>query len=308
MADTFFDVPLVFYFEIADGRAADLEIVSKSSLEAIALVRDISFIFDPSSEIRMKLISGDEGSLRLNTLISGKKLKRSAKMAAIGAGFFLAEQTLGYLYTAILDGAVDHVQQHLFDEENQKPNQNDWNLFKGEKIPPNEQREISERLIKVCRDKSRKQYAEQFFVQLSRDENIRAFGLTPKLRTNPAKLLDRGDFTRIASGGWDEARSGQRERIQRIRAILVRPVLLDEVRNWRFRSIEGEFSAKMADRRFLKMLLAGEMKTPLMAGLEIEMTLSTSEIARGEVWEVDSRVVVEVHSVKPPSQQKEMTL
>jgi hypothetical protein len=62
-------VPFGIYLDLEDGALADLEKVSKASIEFVEAIRDLADFIDPRVDIKVEIQSSDEGSLFLKTII-----------------------------------------------------------------------------------------------------------------------------------------------------------------------------------------------------------------------------------------------
>lgn len=62
-------VPFGIYLDLEEGSLADLEKVSKASIELVAAIRDLAGFIDPYLDVKVQIQSGDKGSLFLKTII-----------------------------------------------------------------------------------------------------------------------------------------------------------------------------------------------------------------------------------------------
>ena len=87
---------------------------------------------------------------------------------------------------------------------------------------------------------------------------------------------------------------------------LISPVLLDESpRRWRFSSPGGEFGASMKDEKFLKSLIQGHTKIPMVADIQMDVILQVKEVFKDGIWEIKERDVIDVRRVFEPQPDPE---
>jgi len=79
--------PISLYLELEPGTVADLEVVAQASLAFAAAIREIAFVLDPSIEVSLKLASGTEGSLSLNTIVRTVKERLTDRRVLSAIGF-----------------------------------------------------------------------------------------------------------------------------------------------------------------------------------------------------------------------------
>jgi hypothetical protein len=92
------------------------------------------------------------------------------------------------------------------------------------------------------------------------------------------------------------------------RVTLIRPVLEPGNRRWQVSGAEGRFGASIKDQTFLENILSGHIAVPMVAGIEMDIDLETTEEKKGDVWVVINRDIVTVGRIYPPPVQSVLPL
>ena len=67
--------PISLYVDLHPGEAPDLEVVARAAIAWSEAIKEIAFLLDPSTEVRIELKSGTEGSLSLNGLLKAVRVE-----------------------------------------------------------------------------------------------------------------------------------------------------------------------------------------------------------------------------------------
>ncbi|MGX9392535.1 hypothetical protein ACWX0K_20490 [Nitrobacteraceae bacterium UC4446_H13] len=283
------DEQVSLYLDLEDGLIADLEIVARASLAFSAAVKEVAYILDPSVEVSLKLSSGTEGSLSLNTIIETVKDKASDR------------QTLAAIGLTVLGWFGNDVRQYIMTQAFDK-------AFKSEKkLSPEEIRQITESVTKALDAKIANHNVQQVYREISRDPAIKGIGASPEPGKRPDRIVPRTSFPEYLPD-HEEQFGETRTREKEERVTLISPVLLPGARRWKFSFHEGEFGASIKDEAFLNEVLAGRYPIVMRTGIEMDVILQTKEEKEDGVWVVKERVVLRVLNTSPAPKQDQLDL
>src|SRR5262249_8579726 len=105
--------PVSLFIDLEEGRRADLEVIARASLAFAAAVKEAAFMIDPSLEVHLELVSGTEGSLKLNQII--KAVKRvtgldealASKTLALVVILWFVNHGLDWSFEKVMDWATE---------------------------------------------------------------------------------------------------------------------------------------------------------------------------------------------------------
>lgn len=274
------------YLDLEEGRKADLEVVARASLALTAMIKELSYVIDPSIEIRIELESGTKGSLSLNTLLSVARSIDKKTIASIIVSIAVV------LYQ---DGRSFFIQQwlgSLFGSEKDS----------GRKLSNDERAEVEATVNSAIQNKLAKEHSEQLYREIDRDNSIKGVGATTAPGEKPATIINRDQFK--ARGGHPEIvveLSETRSKTAMQAVTLVSPVLAaDAKRKWRFKANDIEFSAGVADTKFVNDLIKGKLRVVMKGDIQMIVEIKTDEEKIDGVWAVKNRTIL--HVIKIPKQ------
>ena len=266
---------------------ADLEVVARAALALSAAIQDVAYVLDPSLDIRIELASGTEGSLSLNAILRNLKDHKGQSLT-LGA---VALVVMGWLGTHALDYGFEKIADFVTGSDH-------------DQFTPAQHKELTEIVTKAVEGQVAHQHVQRFYREVERDPAIKGVGGTTVPGQRPAVIIPRAEFS--ARGGRATPREetiNRRVAIERIRVLLISPVLLPGNRRWKLRSAQGEFGAAIKDDEFINRVLTGTTSIRMKAGIEMEVELEVTEEFRHGVWEVIDRSVIHVDKlIEPPSQ------
>lgn len=279
---------LSLYFDLKAGEKADLEVVALAALNWVSALRAAAREIDPNAVIKVELLDAAEGSLRLNTVLDWLE-SQFAKMD---------------------DGAIRHwrlkkiaIALAVFIPVSGIPTY-DYYFGADQTIELSEEdrRRIDE-LIELTRGNPEvEEKSQEFFRALEKDPSIKGVGLTEKKDVRPDRLIPSSEFPE-KGGLWSiavapEIADDKRTIYPVLDVTLISPALVKKQRTWRFQPNDGlpEFSAKMADDRFLAALEEDHVRENLRIGIQMKIRLKVDEEKIGGVWTVKRRSVIEVLS------------
>ncbi|AQS41375.1 MAG: Hypothetical protein BHV28_06720 [Candidatus Tokpelaia hoelldobleri] len=286
------DSTLSLYFDLKEGRKADLEIVAQAAIKWVSLLRLVAQEVDPHANVKVELVDAIEGSLKLNTVIEwvenqlfnlDRKTEKYKRLRLIAVGLAL------YLGSDLYERAMDY----LFDSSGKNEikivlDEKDRNLLRGILEKANEKQEI-------------KQESKNFFRVLEHDTSIAGVGISKASEKYPKFIIPNTQFAELG-GLWELSKTGEEETrtvYHVFEVILISPVLIKKPRCWKFQ-ISGlpEFSAKMEDKEFLKALEQDHIRERLRVGINMTIRLKIIESLVDGEWSVKNRSVIEVISPK----------
>ena len=282
-------VPLSVYLDLEDGQVADLEVVARASLAFAAAVKDVAYIVDPTLDIRIELASGSEGSLSLNSILRNLK-DHKGEAITLGAVAFII---LNWLGGNLLDYGFDMVMDAITGSDQSEQH-----------FTPEQRQELADIVTKAVEGRVAQEHVQRFYREVERDPAIRGVGATPVLGEKPHVIVPRSEFpARAGRGEPRETTINRRVTTERVRVLLVSPVLLPGNRRWKLRSSQGEFGASIKDADFVARVLSGTTSVRMKTGIEMDVELETTEEFRHGVWEIIDRSVRHVDNlIEPPSQ------
>lgn len=264
------------YLELKPGEKPDFEIVGRTATAFAEVVKEVAYILEPGTDVRLVFQSGTESSLSLNALLRSPKAKRSALLVIIltVGGWFVSDLRT-YTIGKFLDSYLTPAQrQELSDEDVER---------------------IARALKQVMDGKIAKEPAQNVYRELERDPSIVSVGTTQDPKVKPPDPVKRKDFP-TRSGIAAPAQTTPRKRISKSkeRLLLISPVLLDADRVWRFRSLLGEASYHVDDEKFRAGLLSGKYHLAMKAGIQLTAEIDTYQVFEGGVWVITERHITKV--------------
>jgi hypothetical protein len=287
--------PVSLYLDLAEGRTADLEVIARAALAFAGAIRETAYVIDPSVAVRVELVSGTEGSLSINAIIRSirssvtEKLTREVLIAAAtSAAIWFSLETGRWVFEKILD----HVS----------------GMSEAAHLTDAEKNDIATKVAEIVRKRTAHHQVERVYHELDADPAVRGVGVTNQHGTRPESIVPKSDFPRRSLGmevveGDDIVR---RVRRTQERVVLIRPVLEPGTRRWQFAGPEGRFGAAIKDNTFLNNLLNGHTAVPMVAGIQIDVALETTEERRSDVWMITNREITRVGQIYPPPVQTDL--
>jgi len=285
------DQTFSLYLDLESGQIADLETVARVSLALSQAVKDIAKTIDPFAEIRVELESGTEGSLRLNTVFRLLKAAIPNRTTAKAVAILL----LSWFSTDIRQYGVGQIMDHFYKDETG--------------ISDQQKNEIEKIVTDLLNKKTAEEHSEQIYKELDRDTAIKGVGASTSKTERPSAIVPRSAFSsRIPHQVVVEETTKTRTITAKQTLILINPVLVHSDRGWKFYYSGIEFTAKIADKKFLENAWSGKSRIPFKEGVHLSVELKTEEKKEGGVWIVKKRIVTRVLGVSTPPQQQSLNL
>jgi len=283
------ETPISLYFDLEPGQVADLEVIARASLAFVAATQEAAYLIDPSLDLRVELSSGTEGSLSLNAILRNLRDKKGESI------------TLGAIALIVVSWLSHHAMDYAFEKG--------ADLITGKEehakqFTAEQRKELQEIVGHALDRKVGHEQVQRFYREIERDPAIRGVGATTLHDVRPEQIVPRSEFARRAGQGVPSIQTvNRRVTTERVRLILISPVLLPGNRRWKFRSTQGEFGAAIKDSEFTNRVLSGTTAVRMKAGIEMMVDLETIEEFRHGVWEVIERNVTHVDRlIEPPTQ------
>lgn len=280
--------PVSLYFDLEPQTSADLEVVAQASIAWVQALREIAYIVDPSVELAVEIVDGDEGSLWINTILKlGEKTVRKIekggrKYPRLNA---LAKALAIVVIMTPLNVTAEEVWKKVVHEAPE-----------AAKLDPQDKKEIIDSIVKALKPDVAAHQKRAFFSAVVRDRKVRAVGVGSTSRTKPSAVVKASAVKAfldapIASGDDEDTRSW----VDTLDVTLVSPVLENSERSWRFLAPGmPEFGAKMKDREFLDAIEHGEIHEELRQGIEMTIVIRFTARRRRGIWKTVDRSVIEV--------------
>lgn len=260
---------LNLYFALAEGRKADLEIVSTAAIQWVETLRAIAQAISPDADVRVELLSADESSLNFRTVVEwferniepilerlergGAKLPRTKKLllALIPFLFITAPST--------------------------------WQTYFGDNFTEADR----ETLKRVEADLAVKTAQKRLYRTVQRDPAIAAMGIKESKEAPPLILVPANRFAE--ADGLFSPDQDVPEQITHpvLEVTLVKPALVHTPRAWTFKP-DGlpEFDAVMRDARVLHAIQERGFPDRLREGIRMTVRLEVREAFVDGEWKL----------------------
>ena len=292
----FEDSGISLYFELGDGKTADLAVIASAALAWDSLIKEIASVVDPSLNLRIELVSGERGSLWLKSLL--RATHAAAKKNPV------ISVPLGAIVSAFLLAPVSHIGEiaghKAFDLVGIQ-----WD----DGISAEDVKTMSEAVASNLRNKNALDCKSEIFRHIERDPAIVGLGAGVSLTDKPKTIVPRSEFHARSEPPTKPTPPGKYRELpeDNCNVVLIKPVLISKPSAWRFQRGSSQFSATMEDKKFLEAI--GSRHTGLELGQGIEMTvnlLTRQEFIDG-VW-VNKKISVTrvVSSAPRPSPESEL--
>ena len=270
----FDDATLSLYFGLNDGRKADLEVISKASIEWVNSVRHATQMIDPSVNIKVEFINAHEASLSLNTILDWgedqlEKIQHPRLLAtAVGLALFL-----------IVDAGPAY--EYWFGE----PDKLELS---------DEDREILDDLLaKISDSEELRKTNRKFFATVAQDPAVSSVGICERPHAEPVFSVPSSRFAE-RSGLWETDNEPETRPVEReADVVLETPQLYETDRRWRFldKATGKPFTAKMRDEEFANSLREGGVNANLRMGIEMTIRIRFEEERKGNEWVSDPSTI-----------------
>lgn len=290
------ETPVSLYFGFPANTKPELETIAEASVAWARAVRALVAEVEPGIQLRIELVDGEDGSLWLNTILRmiEHKLERIARGAEAYPRLKALAKGLAIIVVATpLQWGADEVWHQVVADEPQI----------GELSPAGQEqvRKIFEDVLQ--KDRAGRQ-RDEFAQTIARHPDLQAVSVASRPLPKPRFKVVSEQMRAYA----------ERERLltdtTRLRTItrdviLVRPVLEDKERRWRFREPGmPEFGAVMRDQAFLSAVARGLLHEELRAGIQMTIELEVKEQDENGIWVPLDRSVTRV--IKPDVDRGEL--
>ncbi|WP_333815673.1 hypothetical protein [Tabrizicola sp.] len=301
-------VPFGVYLDLEEGALADLERVSKASLELVAAIRDLAEFIDPYLDVKVEIQSSERGSLFLKTIIKiafdidldTDQRKAEFKLTALGAILIgVSVFVTGKIANHYVDMALSAFDREVLgvdaegrpiDADEDKPRELD-------------RKKVKEIIDGAVRNGVGEGHVRSFYSEIKSDPAINGVGVTFDLETKPEEIVPRSRFAELSKFVEPNKDDKRRSRLEETSVLLVQPRLRVDNRQWRFAAGGIEFAARMEDKKFTSDLLSGRLNVKMVEGVVMAVAMRVDEASTNGVWKVVSRSIEKVHGVKEAESQ-----
>jgi hypothetical protein len=276
------------YLELKPGQKPDMEVVGLAAAAFAEAVKEIAHILDPGMEVRLEFQNASESSLSLNAVFKTLKNRDGQRGTIIGV---IIGTSLAFVCD-VRQWSSAKLLDHYFSQE------------KRQQLSEEDITRIALTCKNVADGKLAKEPIQRVYKQLERDNVIESVGTITQPNTKPPAPVSRADFNErsgvspiVHTSPWERSTPSTEK------LTLIRPVLLNSPRPWRFDSPLGEIPYRMDDKKFLKDVLDGKAHLAMKKGIQISAKVETDEQLHGGVWVVTLRKIIKVIRVhkKPPA-------
>ena len=288
--------PFSLYVQLDPGTKADLSAISHASLALIALFTDLTFVADPSSDIRVELISSAEGSLWLNLKLLATAVKdHYQKMTLIGVAVVCIDQ---FALTVAQDAyhALVHELSHPGED---RPHLSDEDIEK-----------IASKLAQAITSTETKEKVQNVYHALHSDAHISGVGAAKDSSKQPSAIVPRSEFAFRAGASATAVILPQQRTYERDCVVtLIRPVLLDDPkRRWGVRWGGTEFGVTIKDPELLHDVASGGLNQKLESNVQLEVIIRFKDQFIEGAWHTTDRTLLKVLRWIAPRTQGSMVL
>jgi hypothetical protein len=279
------DNELSLFFELAEGRKADLEIISAAAIAWVETLRAAARAIEPESDVKVELIDADEGSLIYNTVVDWFERNVEPKLERIqrGSGRLPRSKKLLLGFAPFLLVTAVPTYDHYFRDGQFTDSDRDM-------------------LKRIEHDITVEAARRKFYRTLEREPAITAVGVKEHRGDEPLALVPSSAFPE-AGGLWAIEHDGDQVQITNpvLEVVLVKPALVHTPRAWTFKP-QGlpEFDAVMRDPVILRAIQSGGLPVRLQEGIPMTIRLEVREVLVDGQWKLTrgGRSVIRVISPK----------
>lgn len=299
------DGSISLYLDLERGVAPDFDVAMKAALAWSTAIKEIAFVVDPSVAIRVEFDGTYEGSLGFNAklravVVRGRRMAGSAVRAASDPDAIRTAIISATIWAMmnVAEYALDRVMDHLTGADAPPAVQ---------KLSDEDKADIARRVLEGLRNDAARQPVRSMYRELERDPAVKGVGVTTRRSSRPSDVVPRSEFSAMAGRGAIRAETVERRIVpERMRVVLVRPVLERGDRRWGFKGATGEFGASIKHDAFIDAVLSGTTAVPMVEGIELTIDLETTEEFQGQVWVPLKREVVNVVDLHWPARPGEL--
>lgn len=276
--------PISLYFDVQKGKHANLEVVAKSALEWVELIRDIASVVSPSLDFDVELVRTEDGSIWLSNIL--KSVKTGDRKA-------LASVAYAVVFFFILGPAL-HLQTDFGDKF--------WEILGHEhdiEVTDLLKDEISKQVEKAIEQTDAESRRRNIVLEAEKDESINGIGVdfSPR-REGPICKITRDDYPFYAPPieRKRDVPIKDTEIRQNVRVKIERANLAEDETNprWRFKEGETKWSADIQDDEFVVALNLEQTGLPLAFGQTMVVDVAIDRKFVDGAWEEINRRIIRV--------------
>ena len=265
------DADLILRFEIARGRNPAATIAAEALSAWVDLLREAALVVEPNAEVRIELVGVEKGSHSF--LFALKKIEQFAKDVEAGTSEYpLVKRALMTLAGLIVSTAVVTVVTTAVTPDPRIPS---------------DQMQVFEETRDLMKESVELQRLQQRFYGILQDEP--AYERIDVLNSDRsmAYSIPRQEFA-ARSGLWNgdvpELRPNTETRTATWDVVLIKPVLTQSPRRWRFAKEGLEFSALMQDEAVLQAIHDKTLPVQVAEGVMMKVEVTYKEAYDGKTW------------------------
>lgn len=294
------DAGLSLYLDLEKGVSPDFDVALRAALAWSSAIKEIAYVVDPGVQIRIEFDGTYGGSLGFNAKLramlsrtqeAAQSVHRAAtdpqvvRTAVVSATIWAMMNLAEYSFARVMDyltgaDAAPEVQA----------------------LSETDKTDIANKVLAGLRNEAARQPVRTMYRELERDPGVKGVGVTAREDARPTEIVPRSEF-RIKSGrDLPKTQTIERRVVEeRMRVVLVKPVLERGDRRWGFKGPSGEFGASIKHEAFIEAVLSGTTAVPMVEGIELTIDLETTEEFQGQVWTILKREVVNVVDLHWPA-------
>ncbi|ODT62173.1 MAG: hypothetical protein ABS77_07595 [Phenylobacterium sp. SCN 69-14] len=294
------DGSISLYLDLEKGVAPDFDVALKAALAWSTAVKEIAYVVDPGVQIRLEFDGTYEGSLGFNARLravltkaqeAAQRVRTTAtdpqviRTAIVSATIWAMMNLAEYTFSRVMD--------HLTGADAAPEVQA---LSEADKT------DIANRVLEGLRNEAARQPVRTMYRELERDPGVKGVGVTARPDARPTEVVPRSEFRAMSGRVVPKTQTIERRVVpERMRVVLVKPVLERGDRRWGFKGPSGEFGASIKHDAFIEAVLSGTTAVPMVEGIELTIDLETTEEFEGQVWVPKKREVVNVVDLHWPA-------
>lgn len=290
--------PISLYLDLVENESADIEAVARAAIAFSRAIKDAAYIFDPSGEVSVKLVSGTESSLSLNSIVeviksstAKEKLKVVLIGVLLGTGAWFTDRTLTFAWEKLLE--TETVRDAIVEVGDffGLDLRSDTSSLSDEEI-----RRIADRVSSMIRSRGSNPHVAEVFKHLDVDPAVKGAGVTTTPMARPKHVVPKERFRGFYESAIEFDGPDSRVRREIVDLRIVSPRLIDDERRWKFIGPDREFGATVEDDQFRSDFVNGQLSIDVKEGIYIQARVRIHEKREGKAWVIKSSSIEHVFS------------
>ena len=261
------------YFTLAEGRKADLEIVSAAAIAWVETLRAAAKAVDPESDVKVEMLRADESSLLYRTIVAWFERTIEPALDRVAKGGEKLPRTKALLLALAPFLLITGPET--------------WQFYFGASWTTEDHAMLVELTKKIDADPSVDTAKRKFYRIVQREPAITGVGVRQGDNETPLIMVQADSFA-AADGLFDHDQDVQEQITHPVMEVtLVKPALVHKPRSWTFKP-DGfpEFDAVMRDVRVLHAIQEHGFPEQMREGIRMTIRLEVREAYVDGEWKL----------------------